>query len=393
MSRSPTRPAHLDPSELGTKEYVESSSSFKEFRLTTAVRTVSDCSWDRYYQNDLDNGSDHDHDDKSDQEDRDDTAPTDPPEPSELESWFDDVGAPEKTLAFLTSTTFPLAPNYTPVTNKTPNSTTKTATDGHSPTSTTTRGLPTVLDLGTGNGSALFALRLEGGYAGRMVGVDYSLQSIELARKLWRQYSASTSASASSDSNRNSNPHSDPSSNTKSSSSATSPAPATTTDISEASTTPSETTGGGNGDITFQVLDLINDTPTEQAWWPIESDGFDLVLDKGTFDAISLSSATVSVGPGPSNDSDGALSVRERRVCELYPAKVLSMVKPGGFLLVTSCNWTEEEVISWFTSATLPRTEESGGRFEVYDTIKYPVYEFGGQKGQGVASVCFRRIV
>ena len=44
----------------------------------------------------------------------------------------------------------------------------------------------TFLDLGTGNGHMLFELRAEG-WTGRMVGVDYSAQSVELCRKILRQ--------------------------------------------------------------------------------------------------------------------------------------------------------------------------------------------------------------
>lgn len=202
---------------------------------------------------------------------------------------------------------------------------------------------PTVLDLGTGNGSALFSLRLEGGYSGHMLGVDYSSQSIELARRLWRQYLN---------------------------------APATASSPAEAAAAePTSRTG----DITFETLDLIHDDLASQPWWPVTG-GFDLVLDKGTFDAISLSSSTIR---DPASNT-------ERRVCELYPAKVAQMVNPGGFLLITSCNWTEDEVIRWFT---LPGLEQpSSVRLEVYGRIKYPIFEFGGQKGQGVASVCFRRV-
>lgn len=212
----------------------------------------------------------------------------------------------------------------------------------------------------------MFALRLEGGYRGRMVGVDYSRQSVELARKLARQYVAAT----------------------------------TDHDLSGTASTEDM--------ISFEVLDLIHDTPDEQPWWPdaAAGGGFDLVLDKGTFDAISLSSATVY---------DPSIN-KERRICEVYPAKVLGMVRTGGFLLVTSCNWTEDEVVAWFTNAdanaqtngqtqTPTETEtqtqtqmqtQTGStaataRFEVYDRIRYPVFEFGGQKGQGVASVCFRK--
>jgi hypothetical protein len=167
-----------------------------------------------------------------------------------------------------------------------------------------------------------------------MVGVDYSRQSVELARKLASQYQT---------------------------------------------------------DVEFYVSDLIHDDPHEQPWWPADTPtaaasgdglrggGFDLVLDKGTFDAISLSSATVDVEAGGQRLT--------KRICELYPAKVLGLVKPGGFLLVTSCNWTEQEVIAWFTAGL----EQHDAKFEVCHTIKYPVFEFGGQKGQGVASVCFRK--
>lgn len=303
-------------------------------------------SWDQYYQNDLDNnGYDSEDDAKNNEEGQDlneDETADPPPDPSELESWFDDVGAPAKTLAFLTDASFPLSPQYLSTLDDDDDSQ-KTTT-----TTTTAQNHPTVLDLGTGNGSALFSLRLEGEYRGRMVGVDYSRQSIELARRLWRQYADSSSSS----------------------SCVSSPKVA--------------------GPISFEELDLIHDDPTSSQlpWWPTTEGGFDLVLDKGTFDAISLSSSTIH----------DPVSNLDRRVCELYPAKVARMVRPGGFLLVTSCNWTEEEVVRWFTGSESESDAEPGGerarglRLEVYNRIRYPIFEFGGQKGQGVASVCFRRV-
>ncbi|KIW75779.1 hypothetical protein Z517_10522 [Fonsecaea pedrosoi CBS 271.37] len=319
MSAEKSHPAHLEPSELGTKEY-----------------------WDEYYRNDLENGarSEDDEEEDGDGSDSDDGAEQ-PPDPVELESWFDDVDAPAKTLAFLTSTTFPLSPNYTG---------SLVDQDSSDRGSGSIRDGPSVLDLGTGNGSALFALRLHGHYTGRMVGVDYSSQSVELARKLRAQYASTTMTTIPSD----------------------------------------------MADLDFHVFDIIHDSATTQPWWPARDAGFDLVLDKGTFDAISLSSATVS-------DPDPDPNARQRRICELYPSRVLALVRPGGYLLVTSCNWTEAEVVAWFTGSssggragntdsTAADTESSERAvFEVYDTIKYPVFEFGGQKGQGVASVCFRK--
>lgn len=94
---------------------------------------------------------------------------------------------------------------------------------------------------------------------------------------------------------------------------------------------------------------------------------FDVVLDKGTFDAVSLS-----------DKMDG----HGRRVCEGYREKVEGLVKNGGLLLVTSCNWTEQELREWF----------EGGELNFMDRIEYPTFRFGGSAGQSVSSVCFQRI-
>ena len=96
--------------------------------------------------------------------------------------------------------------------------------------------------------------------------------------------------------------------------------------------------------------------------------GFDVVLDKGTFDAISL--------------SEEVESRTGRRLCDGYRARVEALVKEGGYLLVTSCNWTEEELIKWFVGG------DSG--FEVFGRIQYPVFSFGGKTGQKISSVCFK---
>jgi len=172
----------------------------------------------------------------------------------------------------------------------------------------------------------LFQLRLSGSFTGPMLGVDYSPQSIELARNLAQQYHT--------------------------------------------------THGQECADIAFEVMDLIRDSPSDQPWWPQTLNGFDLVLDKGTFDAIALSSDTIATPNGTA-----------QRICELYPAKAALLVNVGGYLLVTSCNWTEDEVVRWFTAS-----EGLQGKLEVWGKVKYPKFKFGGQEGQGVASICFRRV-
>lgn len=167
----------------------------------------------------------------------------------------------------------------------------------------------TFLDLGTGNGEMLFRLREQGGFAGRMMGLDYSAASVELARKIKGAKSNDTTTME---------------------------------------------------DIDFQVWDIMG----SERW---HGGAFDVVLDKGTFDAVSLSADV---------DRQG------NRVCEGYRAQVEGMVKRGGVLLVTSCNWTEGELKEWF----------GGGEFLYEGEVEYPRFRFGGGMGQSISSVCFRRI-
>lgn len=117
--------------------------------------------------------------------------------------------------------------------------------------------------------------------------------------------------------------------------------------------------GQKNLDIEFEVWDIMGN---ENPWLG----GFDVLLDKGTFDAVSLNAE---------EDADG------RRICERYRDKVEGLVKPGGRFLITSCNWTEKELGEWF----------GGGDLVVEGRVEYPTYSFGGMKGQSVYSVCFRR--
>jgi hypothetical protein len=62
-----------------------------------------------------------------------------------------------------------------------------------------------------------------------------------------------------------------------------------------------------------------------------EGEQWDLVLDKGTFDALALSQEEVEESGG-------------RLPSVVYPERVSRLVKKGGFFLITSCNFTEEEV-------------------------------------------------
>ncbi|KAL9599363.1 MAG: hypothetical protein Q9219_003896 [cf. Caloplaca sp. 3 TL-2023] len=176
------------------------------------------------------------------------------------------------------------------------------------PLSTTTTSF---LDLGTGNGEMLFLLRSEGRFIGRMLGVDYSAPSVEWAKRI------------------------------------------------------AASKGYRSEDVAFAEWDIMVNTG-DWVWGQ-----FDVVLDKGTFDAVSLNAET---------DADG------RRVCEGYRAKVVPMMKKGGRFLVTSCNWTEDELRKWFEGK-----DAVGDGLEWEGRVDYPSFSFGGVTGQSVSGMCFRR--
>ena len=172
------------------------------------------------------------------------------------------------------------------------------------------------LDLGTGNGHMLFELCEDDidrqRWCGEMIGVDYSVASVELARRIAAQRHA-TDAEAS-------------------------------------------------RRIRFECWDLLSSLPGE--WLGA---GFDVVLDKGTFDAISLM------------PHSGLL----QHPCEMYRDKVTSLLKPGYFLLVTSCNWTKDELTEWLAT--------EGGELACFDEAKYPSFTFGGHTGQSIVTIVFQR--
>lgn len=245
-------PVHLDPSELGTKSY-----------------------WDSAYTLELSNFSSNADDEGT--------------------IWFSDAGAEERMLSYLENL----------------------SDEGHLVKSIESEegsedkdGVPPTrfLDLGTGNGHLLFALR-EDGWEGDMLGVDYSGTSVKFAQEV------------------------------------------------------RASKGEDYTSIAFCEWDLLAHPPG--SWL---GDGFDVVLDKGTFDAICLSQEI---------DAQG------RRICEGYREKVEPLVKRGGRFLITSCNWTAEELRGWFEG------EGSGLMYE--DAVKYPSFTFGGKTGTSVATLCFKR--
>jgi SAM-dependent methyltransferase len=195
------------------------------------------------------------------------------------------------------------------------------------------------LDLGTGNGHLLYSLR-DNGWSGRMLGLDYSSTSVNLARQIGENRLSST---------------------TDRSEEASENADGTEAEDQE------DANAGSRLPVHFEEYDIFNPVPLPTS----PPDGFDVVLDKGTFDAISLSSDI---------DSSG------RRLCEAYCSYIKPLIQPNGFFIITSCNWTEDELRAWFDKAN----GEEEGKLTFYDRVKYPRFTFGGKTGQSVVTLCFR---
>jgi len=65
-----------------------------------------------------------------------------------------------------------------------------------------------------------------------------------------------------------------------------------------------------------------------------ELKGFDVCIDKGTFDAISL------------NPEDREEAKKH------YVTSLRTVLQPGGFFIITSCNWTKEQLMQIFNPGT-----------------------------------------
>ncbi|XP_062863532.1 EEF1A lysine methyltransferase 2 isoform X2 [Trichomycterus rosablanca] len=90
---------------------------------------------------------------------------------------------------------------------------------------------------------------------------------------------------------------------------------------------------------------------------------FDLCIDKGTFDAISL-------------NPDGRDMVKLQ-----YVTSLRAVLKPHGHFVITSCNWTKEQLLQIFSPG-----------FELLQELPTPHFQFGGMTGNSVTALVFRRL-
>lgn len=136
-----------------------------------------------------------------------------------------------------------------------------------------------IIDLGCGNGHLLLGLSEEG-YTS-LTGIDYSEPAIQLAKAVAEQRGL---------------PH-----------------------------------------IKYEVVDLL--ATGDDSWVSKNEQQFDVILDKGTFDAISLN---------PDQEKAKEKGIAGPR--ELYIEAVNKIINRNnnGLFLITSCNWTKDELIKLF---------------------------------------------
>lgn len=110
--------------------------------------------------------------------------------------------------------------------------------------------------------------------------------------------------------------------------------------------------------VMFEVGDILAEDPPS----PWLSRKYDFVLDKGTYDAISLC-------------PDDPAAKRRR-----YLQVAARLLSADGRLVIVSCNWTRQEL-----------TEHFAPELTLLESIPTPTFSFGGSQGSSVTSLVFRR--
>ncbi|KIJ67002.1 hypothetical protein HYDPIDRAFT_108983 [Hydnomerulius pinastri MD-312] len=129
---------------------------------------------------------------------------------------------------------------------------------------------PNVLDVGSGNGHLLFALVEEGYEASRLIGIDYSQGSVDLSVAIGEKRACDSEQA--------------------------------------------------QDNVTFAVCDFLNpESPIPPPNGETSDGAWDLIMDKGTYDAIALME----------KDAGGNAPV------DSYPPRVAKLLKPGGCFLIT----------------------------------------------------------
>lgn len=111
-------------------------------------------------------------------------------------------------------------------------------------------------------------------------------------------------------------------------------------------------------DIKYEPVDLLSEGGKN-----LIANLYDICHDKGTYDAISLC---------PEEPQNKRLS---------YIKAIHNITKENGLFIITSCNWTSEELIGHFK-----------GYFSEVHTIPTPTFMFGGRVGSQISCIVFTKV-
>lgn len=111
--------------------------------------------------------------------------------------------------------------------------------------------------------------------------------------------------------------------------------------------------------IDYKVCDLLDANDIKIKF---NDKTFDIVHDKGTYDAISLH---------PDNPT-------EKR--STYIQHLFDLTATNGLLILTSCNWTDDELCKCLN-----------GKFNKFKVIPTPTFKFGGSVGSVVTQIVFKK--
>jgi SAM-dependent methyltransferase len=195
-----------------------------------------------------------------------------------------------------------------------------------------------VVDIGCGNGMALVKLAKTYGFKpSQLFGLDYSPLAIELAKQVAHQKLNKKKKTDEDDDNEEE-------------------------DEKEQGHNDNSNEPPKQPSIGYYVCDLLIEDVSQMLAEELRPKApFDLVLDKGTFDAMSLQGRDVSAA---------------------YLRAVKYLVRPEtGWFVITSCNYTREEIIFLFATQ---------GGLRLHGHLPYPEIQFGGQKGSTVCTVAFQ---
>lgn len=106
----------------------------------------------------------------------------------------------------------------------------------------------------------------------------------------------------------------------------------------------------------LQVCDIISDNHG------LSKNYFKIVHDKGTYDANSL-------------HPEDPVAKRDTYIKNTY-----DILAEDGYLILTSCNWTKEELLNHFKNS-----------YDLIDELPVNSFQFGGKKGNRITQLIFKK--